>query len=96
MWRQKVFFLSLFCGSDIDPFFSFLGRHKAHVKMLINHNAHLDIQTPEGETALELIAAKVPSAIKEFEKRLDKGIRLEDPGNETKILLDFRKLFSVK
>ena len=64
--------------------------------MLINHNAHLDIQTPEGETALELIAAKVPSAIKEFEKRLDKGIRLEDPGNETKILLDFRKLFSVK
>ena len=64
--------------------------------MLINYNAHLDIQTPEGETALELIAAKVPSAIKEFEKRLDKGIRLEDPGNETKILLDFRKLFSVK
>ena len=63
--------------------------------MLINHNAHLDIQTPEGETALELIAAKVPSAIKEFENRLDKGIRL-DPGNETKIILDFRKLFSVK
>ena len=64
--------------------------------MLINHNAHLDIQTPEGETALELIASKVPSAIREFEKRLDKGIRLKDPGNETKIQIDFRKLFSVE
>ena len=64
--------------------------------MLINHNAHLDIQTPEGETALELIASKVPSAIQEFKKRLDKGIRLEDPGNETKIQIDFRKLFSVE
>ena len=63
---------------------------------MINHNAHLDIQTPEGETALELIASKVPSAIKEFKKRLDKGIRLEDPGNETKIQIDFRKLFSVE
>lgn len=66
------------------------------MKLLINHNAHLDIQTPEGETALELIASKVPSAIREFEKRLDKGIRLKDPGNETKIQIDFRKLFSVE
>jgi len=76
------------------------GRNKAEVKMLINHNAHLDIQTPEGETALELIASKVPSAILEFQKRLDKGISrgicLEDPGNETMIHLDFRKLFSVE
>ena len=64
--------------------------------MLINYNAHLDIQTPDGETGLELIAIHCPSAIEEFKKRLDKGIRLEDPGNETKIILDFRKLFSVE
>ena len=64
--------------------------------MLIKHNAHLDIQTPAGETALELVASKVPSAILEFKKRLDKGIRLKDPGNETKIQIDFRKLFSVE
>ena len=63
--------------------------------MLINYNAHLDIQTPDGETGLELIAIHCPSAIEEFKKRLDKGIRLEDPGNENKILLDFRRLFSI-
>ena len=64
--------------------------------MLIAHNAHLDSRTPDGETALELIAQKVPSALEEFTKRLDKGIRLEDPENETLCRLDFRKLFSVE
>ena len=52
-------------------------------------------KTGKGETALELLANKVPSAIDEFMKRLDKGIILDDPENETKIMLDFRKLFSV-
>ena len=93
MLQQKVFlkFLLTVCNNC-----SLSGRHKAQVKMLIHYNAHLDIQTFEGETALELIAIHCPSAIEEFKKRLDKGIRLEDPGNENKILLDFRRLFSVR
>ena len=49
----------------------------------------------KGENTLELLANNVPSAIDEFMKRLDKGIVLDDPENETKIMLDFRKLFSV-
>ena len=70
-------------------------RRKALVKLLLTHHAHMNIKSGKGESALELIAKKVPSAIDEVMKRLDTGIRIDDPENETKIQLDFRKVFSV-
>jgi hypothetical protein len=68
---------------------------KAEVLKLMENNAHLNLRTPQGVTALELIAQKVPSAIEQVNAILNSGIWREDPDNETKIRLDFRKFFSV-